>query len=89
MRWNRLDRTLPELCHRVRASLTCKSVHDSILEAAVFVEPDEKAGKKVLAYITVKSEISERDTIAHCKVLLMAYEKPKKIVFMQELPILN
>ncbi|MFT6287610.1 MAG: acyl-CoA synthetase (AMP-forming)/AMP-acid ligase II [Alcanivorax sp.] len=55
----------------------------------MFVEPDEKAGKKVLAYITVKSEISERDTIAHCKVLLMAYEKPKKIVFMQELPILN
>jgi long-chain acyl-CoA synthetase len=62
------------------------SQHDEILEAAVIGEPDEKTGEKVCAYITVKSEVSESDILAHCKVLLTAYKIPKKIVFMQELP---
>jgi long-chain acyl-CoA synthetase len=62
------------------------SQHDAILEAAVIGEPDEKTGEKVCAYITVKSEVSENDILAHCKVLLTAYKVPKKIVFMEELP---
>ena len=62
------------------------SQHDEILEAAVIGEPDEKTGEKVCAYITVKSEVSESDILAHCKVLLTAYKIPKKIVFMQDLP---
>jgi acyl-CoA synthetase (AMP-forming)/AMP-acid ligase II len=62
------------------------SQHDAILEAAVIGEPDEKTGEKVCAYITVKSEVSESDILAHYKVMLTAYKVPKKIVFMQELP---
>ena len=62
------------------------SQHEAILEAAVIGEPDDKTGEKVCAYITVKSQVSESDIKAHCKVLLTPYKIPKKIVFMQELP---
>lgn len=60
--------------------------HEGVLEAAVIGEPDEKTGEKVCAYITLKSDVSQDDIIAHCKGLLTAYKIPKKIVFMQELP---
>lgn len=60
--------------------------HLSVLEAAVIGEPDETTGERVVAYITVASEISEQDIIAHCRTSLTNYKVPKKVVVLDELP---
>lgn len=60
--------------------------HESIMEAAVIGEEDEKTGERVCAYITVNGEIEETTLIRFCREQLTGYKVPKKIVVLDELP---
>ncbi|GLX86128.1 long-chain-fatty-acid--CoA ligase [Thalassotalea loyana] len=60
--------------------------HNSILEAAVIGEPDDKTGEKVAAYITIEASVTAEEVIEHCRAHLTAYKVPKKVVVLDELP---
>lgn len=62
--------------------------HESIIEAAVIGEADEKTGEKVCAYITVNEPAmyDKANIIKFCRENLTAYKIPKKITLMQQLP---
>lgn len=60
--------------------------HPDILEAAVVGETDADTGERVVAYITVSSNISDQQVINHCRTYLTNYKVPKKVVVLNELP---
>ena len=47
---------------------------------------DEKTGKRVCAYITLKEQVDEQQVTDYCRENLSAYKVPKSIVFMEQLP---
>lgn len=62
--------------------------HKGVFEVAVFGIPDEIYGESVCAAVVGKDgfELSEEEIIKLCAERLSSYKKPKKVVFMDELP---
>ena len=64
------------------------SSHDGVREVAVFGIPDEIYGECVCATVVKKEgyEIDEQEIINFCASKISSYKKPKRVVFMDELP---
>lgn len=64
------------------------SRYEGVLEAAVFGIPDEVYGEAVCAAVVAKRgyELQEKEIIDFCASKLSGYKKPKKVVFLEELP---
>ena len=62
--------------------------HPAVLEAAVIGLPNEQWGEIVTAVIALKpgQEAGERELVELCRASLAGYKKPRKIVFLDELP---
>ena len=62
--------------------------HSAVLEAAVIGLPDEEWGEIVTAVIALKPgrEASERELVDLCRTSLAGYKKPRKVLFLDELP---
>ena len=64
------------------------SSHDGVREVAVFGIPDDIYGESVCAAVVTKEgyEIDKKDIIDFCASKISSYKKPKRVVFMDELP---
>lgn len=64
------------------------SSHPQVLEVAVIGIPDEIFGESVCAVVVRRpdSRLDESELIDFCSEHLARYKKPKKVVFMKELP---
>ena len=62
--------------------------HPRVREVAVIGIPDEIWGESVCAVLVPGENhgLTEADIIEFCAVRLSGYKKPKKVVFMNELP---
>jgi acyl-CoA synthetase (AMP-forming)/AMP-acid ligase II len=62
--------------------------HPGVFEAAVVGMPDEQWGEVVVAVVHRKpnSIASEDELIAFCRERLASYKKPRRVVFVEELP---
>ena len=62
--------------------------HPSVSEAAVVGVPDEMWGERVTAVVVLRpgATATESEIIALCRDNLAGYKKPKKVVFLDELP---
>jgi acyl-CoA synthetase (AMP-forming)/AMP-acid ligase II len=62
--------------------------HPAVAEAAIVGEPDITWGENVVAVIQRRpgADASEDELIAFCKDNLASYKKPKRVVFVDELP---
>jgi acyl-CoA synthetase (AMP-forming)/AMP-acid ligase II len=62
--------------------------HPAVGEAAIVGVPDLNWGENVVAVIQLRAgaEATESELIAHCKDNLASYKKPKRVVFVDELP---
>ncbi|MCP4622730.1 MAG: long-chain fatty acid--CoA ligase [bacterium] len=64
------------------------SSHSAVREVAVIGIPDEIYGESVCAMVVAKpgSQLNEAAVVDYCATRLASYKKPKKVVFMSELP---
>lgn len=62
--------------------------HQGVLEAAVFGIPDDVYGEAVCAAVVAKQgyRLQEQEVIDFCALRLSGYKKPKRVVFIGELP---
>jgi acyl-CoA synthetase (AMP-forming)/AMP-acid ligase II len=62
--------------------------HPSVAEAAIVGVPDLNWGENVVAVIQRRpgTDVTEAELIAFCKDHLASYKKPKRVVFVDELP---
>jgi len=62
--------------------------HPAIAEVAVFGIPDEMWGEAVCAAIVTKEgeNLSEEALIEFCSFRVAGYKKPKKVLFLDDLP---
>jgi acyl-CoA synthetase (AMP-forming)/AMP-acid ligase II len=62
--------------------------HPKIMDAAVIAIPDDVWGESVCAHIVLKRDerATEGEIIEYCKKHLASYKKPKKVVFVDDLP---
>jgi fatty-acyl-CoA synthase len=62
--------------------------HPSVLEVAVFGIPDEIYGEAVCAAVVIKEDqkLSQEEVVGFCTERLSSYKKPKKVIFLNELP---
>ena len=62
--------------------------HAAVSECAVIGIPDDKWGESVCAIVVLRKDqsVGERELIEHTKTQIASYKKPKRIVFVQELP---
>lgn len=63
--------------------------HPSVNQVAVVGLPDEDWGEIVTAFIVRKENVtvSEEDIIKYCDSLLAKYKRPKKVFFIESLPL--
>lgn len=63
-------------------------LHPAVREAAVVGEPDERWGENVCAFVALRdgAAVSEVELIDLVRSHLAGYKKPKRIVFVDELP---
>ncbi len=63
-------------------------LHEAVREAAVVGEPDPRWGENLCAFVALRSgaEASEVELIDLVRSHLASYKKPKRIVFVNELP---
>ena len=61
-----------------------------VRECAVIGAPHRKLGEIVTAYIVKENQhLTEAQVIQHCKDLMTSYKRPRKIIFVHELPKSN
>jgi acyl-CoA synthetase (AMP-forming)/AMP-acid ligase II len=62
--------------------------HHGVLEVAVIGIPDQIYGESICAIVVAKEghRLSEQEIIDFCAERISSYKKPKKVVFMDELP---
>jgi len=61
-----------------------------VLEAAAIGVPDEQSGEAVKLYVVRKDpSLTEADVLAHARVSLTGYKRPKHVEFVAELPKSN
>ncbi|MCU7553099.1 AMP-binding protein [Alteromonas sp. ASW11-19] len=60
--------------------------HPNVMEAAVVGEPDDHAGEKVCAFVTLSDPIETEALQAYCREHLTGYKIPKSITVLDELP---
>jgi len=62
--------------------------HSTVSECAVIGLPDERWGESVCAIVVLQKgkSISENELIEHTKTQIASYKKPKKIIFVSDLP---
>lgn len=60
--------------------------HDAIVEAAVVGEEDLHYGERIVAYVTIKTEVDMQTLIAYCQENLVDYKVPTHIYFVKQLP---
>jgi acyl-CoA synthetase (AMP-forming)/AMP-acid ligase II len=62
--------------------------HDAVAEAAIIGVPDDRWGENVVAVVQSRpgAEVTEDELIAFCKDSLASYKKPKRVIFVPELP---
>ncbi|MSQ55230.1 MAG: hypothetical protein EXR31_07675 [Betaproteobacteria bacterium] len=62
--------------------------HQAVREAAVAGIPDEKWGEAIAAFVSLKPgcAASEAELVAFCESRLAGYKKPKRVIFVDELP---
>lgn len=60
-----------------------------VIDAAVVGVPDELLGEAVQAYVRIAPgvQLTEREVIRHCLASLESYMAPKRVVFVDELPV--
>jgi long-chain acyl-CoA synthetase len=61
--------------------------HPAIGQVAVIGVPDETYGEEVCAVIIKDGEITEAEVIAFAKEQLAKYKYPRKVVFVDALPL--
>lgn len=64
-------------------------VHPKVESAAVFGVPHERWGECVVAAVVQKKgeAVTEKELIDYCRAKLASFETPKKVVFVEQLPI--
>jgi acyl-CoA synthetase (AMP-forming)/AMP-acid ligase II len=62
--------------------------HPKVSECAIIGIPDDKWMEVVCAIVVLKpnARLGESELIEHCKQLLASYKKPRKVIFVDELP---
>jgi long-chain acyl-CoA synthetase len=62
--------------------------HPAVREAAVFGLPDDEWGEIVTAAVSLRAgqAVGENELIDFCKGCLASFKKPKRVVFLDELP---
>ena len=66
---------------------SCLSMHDGVAECAVVGLPDERWGKIVVAFVKRRGDVTQEALIEHCRTSTLAnFKRPKKYVFVAELP---
>ncbi len=63
-------------------------LHDAVREAAVVGEPDPKWGENVCAFVALRPgrEATEAELVGLVRQHLAGYKKPKRVLFVDELP---
>jgi long-chain acyl-CoA synthetase len=60
---------------------------EAVVEVGVIGVPDEKTGESVKAFVVSSNpDLTEDQVIAHCRVSLTNYKRPRQVEFVDEIP---